>query len=142
MELMDERSFSLLLETLRSYKTGSGNLAAEQLEAMQEEKQRFHEHMERNLNGECICPKRDNPNPKSEHFPGCPVRLQEEIDKLKGMLFKMDDLIMESVGVDGLHMNGDVAPWQELKTGGEFDAWLGGFDELLESIRSGEHTQS
>lgn len=34
------------------------------------------------------------------------------------------ELIAESRGVDGLHLNGDVATWAELSTGGWFEAWL------------------
>lgn len=40
-------------------------------------------------------------------------------------------LISESYGVAGLHRNGDVAPWEELRTGGRFEDWLLDFDNAL-----------
>jgi len=36
----------------------------------------------------------------------------------------MDDLIAESHGVDGLHLNGEVATWEELGPQGDFGEWL------------------
>ena len=45
------------------------------------------------------------------------------------------DLIDNSTGVDGLHLNGDIAPWGELRTGGRFEEWLVDFDEALEWAR-------
>ena len=36
----------------------------------------------------------------------------------------VDDLIAQSTGVSGLHMNGDLAPWEELVEGGRFEEWL------------------
>jgi hypothetical protein len=38
-------------------------------------------------------------------------------------------LIEDSEGVAGLHHNGDVAPWESLLEGGEYEAWLRVFDE-------------
>ena len=37
-------------------------------------------------------------------------------------------LINESTGVYGLHLNGDPAPWEELRVGGRFEEWLVDFD--------------
>lgn len=34
------------------------------------------------------------------------------------------DLIANSSGVAGLHLNGDEAPWDELLEGGEYEKWL------------------
>lgn len=34
------------------------------------------------------------------------------------------DLISESEGVYGLHLNGDPAPWNELQAGGRYEEWL------------------
>ena len=45
-------------------------------------------------------------------------------------LAAIDALIAESRGVDGLHRNGDVAPWDELTTGGQFEGWLAPLDDL------------
>ena len=36
----------------------------------------------------------------------------------------VDDLMAQSTGVAGLHMNGDLAPWEELVEGGRFEEWL------------------
>jgi len=33
------------------------------------------------------------------------------------------DLIKESEGVAGLHLNGDMAPWSDLLEGGRFEDW-------------------
>lgn len=49
-------------------------------------------------------------------------------DKLVGALAELTaaviDLIESSDGVAGLHLNGDLAPWNELTEGGRFDSWL------------------
>jgi len=44
------------------------------------------------------------------------------------------DLAAHSEGVAGLHMNGDLAPWESLLDGGEFGTWLGSVAELEEVI--------
>lgn len=36
----------------------------------------------------------------------------------------VEDLIRDSNGVAGLHLNGDFAPWHELVEGGRFEEWL------------------
>jgi len=46
-----------------------------------------------------------------------PARLRRMVDQFWA-------LINNSHGVDGLHLNGDVAPWDSLLPGGEFEAWL------------------
>lgn len=38
-------------------------------------------------------------------------------------------LMDESSGVAGLHLNGDVAEWHSLRTGGHLENWLLAFDE-------------
>jgi len=40
------------------------------------------------------------------------------------VLHDVRDLIANSEGVSGLHMNGDVADWESLLAGGAFEAWL------------------
>lgn len=40
-------------------------------------------------------------------------------------------LMNDSHGVVGLHLNGDEAPWDELRTGGRFEEWLSPFDAAL-----------
>lgn len=41
----------------------------------------------------------------------------------------LNDLIDSSHGVAGLHLNGDVAPWDELLSGGRFEEWLMSLDD-------------
>ena len=52
-------------------------------------------------------------------------------DKLSKGLFAVESLMNESCGVYGLHLNGDVAPWDELRTGGLFEDWLIEFDKAI-----------
>lgn len=56
--------------------------------------------------------------------------------KLVDGLLAVESLILESKGVAGLHLNGDLAGWDELRTGGRFEAWLYRFDDALEIARS------
>ena len=45
------------------------------------------------------------------------------------------DLINNSRGIAGLHLNGDDAPWDELLRGGRFETWLiklSEFEEVTE----------
>lgn len=62
----------------------------------------------------------------------------EDFDKLIKGLKAVRDLIAESHGVDGLHLNGDVASWAELRTGGYFEEWLMAFDEALDVVANME----
>lgn len=43
----------------------------------------------------------------------------------------VEDLMNDSRGVADLHLNGDVAPWHTVRTGGAFESWLIEFDEAL-----------
>jgi hypothetical protein len=43
-------------------------------------------------------------------------------------------LIEDSYGVAGLHLNGDVAPWHELRTGGRYEDWLFDFDQAVKRL--------
>lgn len=56
--------------------------------------------------------------------------------KLVDGLLAVESLILESKGVAGLHLNGDLASWNELRTGGRFEEWLYQFDDALEIARS------
>lgn len=52
----------------------------------------------------------------------------------------VSDLISESTGVSGLHLNGDVAPWDSLEEGGYFEAWLIDFSKaeaLISKVKKG-----
>jgi hypothetical protein len=46
------------------------------------------------------------------------------------------DLISDSHGVAGLHLNGDLAPWDELLPGGRFEDWLGSIEPAETSINA------
>jgi hypothetical protein len=48
---------------------------------------------------------------------------------LKKLADDVFDLISESNGVCGLHLNGDVATWDELMKGGRFEEWLSSLDD-------------
>jgi hypothetical protein len=47
-----------------------------------------------------------------------------------------DALVGESQGVAGLHLNGDIAEWDELLAGGRFDEWLRSLEPLRERVRN------
>ena len=64
--------------------------------------------------------------------------LEEIIAELVAMLNKVEDLMTDSVGVEGLHMGGDLATWDSLLTGGFYEDWLGGFNELLDKHTGAE----
>ncbi len=55
-------------------------------------------------------------------------RLRAENAKLKNGIASVHALINESFGVAGLHLNGDIATWEELRTGGRFAEWLDALD--------------
>ena len=59
---------------------------------------------------------------------------ESEIKALKAGLLAMEGLINESNGVIGLHLNGDVAIWSELREGGHLEDWLIDFDKALKFI--------
>lgn len=46
------------------------------------------------------------------------------VEAANAVLHDVRDLIANSEGVSGLHMNGDVADWESLLAGGAFEAWL------------------
>ena len=50
-----------------------------------------------------------------------------EVDRLKRGIRAVRNLMDESDGVAGLHLNGDIATWDELERGGEFEEWLASF---------------
>lgn len=58
-----------------------------------------------------------------------------EIERLRAGLRAVSDLIDESHGVAGLHRNGAVAPWGDLRTGGRYEEWLASFDDALKEQR-------
>lgn len=44
---------------------------------------------------------------------------------IRALIKVIDDLTENSVGVAGLHKNGDIAPWSDLLSGGRYSAWAG-----------------
>jgi hypothetical protein len=49
-------------------------------------------------------------------------------------LHDIDDLIANSEGVAGLHMNGDVAEWESILAGGAFGAWMQSLEQLRAAL--------
>jgi hypothetical protein len=72
------------------------------------------------------APDRD---PRDEYDP---VYDQEDLRKkiavLSNGLLSVLELISDSRGVSGLHLNGNNAEWSELRTGGRYEGWLVDFD--------------
>lgn len=58
-------------------------------------------------------------------------RLRIDAGRLRKGLSEVEVLIHESAGVYGLHLNGDLAPWSSLRTGGGYEDWLAEFDAAL-----------
>lgn len=61
------------------------------------------------------------------------------LEELAGALENTHDSVCELIdssrGVCGLHLNGDVATWDELRTGGKFEGWLIEFDDALQVLQ-------
>ena len=67
------------------------------------------------------------------------TRLKQELEaeklsnkRLKAGIDAVSDLISESQGISGLHLNGDIAPWNDLLQGGRYEEWLIDFSEALQ----------
>lgn len=45
-----------------------------------------HKSLTKYIAGECACPKSNNPNPESAHFPGCPMIAKQENERLRECL--------------------------------------------------------
>lgn len=61
-------------------------------------------------------------------------RLNAENERMRKGIAAVDELICQSQGVYGLHLNGDPAPWSELQTGGFLEDWLKDFDEAKQAL--------
>lgn len=59
--------------------------------------------------------------------------LKAELEVCRSGLVAVQDLINASTGVMGLHLNGDLASWESLQTGGGFEEWLCLFDAAMQS---------
>ena len=64
--------------------------------------------------------------------------LRARVAGLEAGLRAVLDLIQGSRGVAGLRLNGDEAPWKELRAGGQFEEWLFAFDDALLAPSSSE----
>lgn len=62
------------------------------------------------------------------------AEVREKLVPLSKFFGEFRALMGGSLGVSGLHLNGDDAPWCELVTGGRFEAWLLSFDAALAAI--------
>ena len=62
--------------------------------------------------------------------------LLRALKKARAGLKAVEDLMAESRGVAGLHLNGDDAPWDDLRMGGKYEGWLRAFDEAIAAIGS------
>ena len=60
--------------------------------------------------------------------------LTAENSKLREGISAIAALIRSSDGVVGLHKNGDVAGWDELMKGGEFEDWLAPLDAAIDVL--------
>ncbi len=67
------------------------------------------------------------------------------VDDGAKLLDDLRDLMQQSTGVAGLHLNGDLAEWDTLTAGGRFEEWLVAIDTFRESMqaarRAGESVQ-
>ena len=61
----------------------------------------------------------------------------KDAERMKEGLDAVEVLIDNSSGVAGLHLNGDLALWSDLRTGGHFEAWLLAFDEAIDAAMKG-----
>ncbi len=68
-------------------------------------------------------------------------QLERELAVARKGLEAVESLMNESHGVGGLHLNGDFAPWSELRTGGRFEEWLVAFDDALNAARGSNPTE-
>ena len=58
--------------------------------------------------------------------------LRAEVERLREAVDAVFTLIADSHGVAGLHLNGDVAPWDELLRGGHYEDWLAPLSDVAE----------
>lgn len=64
----------------------------------------------------------------------CIERLPEIVERLEKLTEAINDLIGNSFGVDGLHMNGDIAEWDEITVGGRSEGWLLPLDDAERTL--------
>lgn len=62
-------------------------------------------------------------------------RCQQLVEASERLLHDINDLMANSEGVAGLHLNGDMAPWSDLDEEGHYSPWLGqGIGHLRDAI--------
>src|SRR5690606_31277983 len=64
---------------------------------------------------------RDDFKARAEAAEASLAAAKERVKKLAAGIEAVHTLIADSEGVTGLHKNGDVAPWNEIRTGGRFE---------------------
>ena len=63
------------------------------------------------------------------------IKAQEDvISACNAGLAAVELLIEQSAGVDGLHLDGDMAPWDELRRDGRYCEWLNDYDAAMDAI--------
>lgn len=67
----------------------------------------------------------ENSNQAGENFVVAAAAAPELLEALTRLVHDINDLMSNSEGVAGLHLNGDLAPWSDLDEGGHFSPWLG-----------------
>lgn len=68
-------------------------------------------------------------------FLAAPKLPDELTEKITELVDEIDGLVGESSGVYGLHLNGDIAPWDELLRGGRFER-LGALEEVRQMLNA------
>lgn len=69
--------------------------------------------------------------------PVCVADYEGDIDcskykeALQELCFDLRVLMENSIGVDGLHKNGEVAPWDDITEGGRFSTWLSDYNRAV-----------
>ena len=62
------------------------------------------------------------------------AELEAQLKTAKAAFEAFADLINNSGGVHGLHLNGDYAPWSDLLEGGRFEEWLIDYSRYANTI--------
>ncbi|BCB62174.1 hypothetical protein HaloA020_28750 [Halomonas sp. A020] len=85
------------------------------------------------VEAQLLTRERDAYRAAEEHQIALRQRLEAERDALavhvERITTDIHELMDNSEGVAGLHLNGDVAPWGELTAGGAFEGWLMSLDD-------------
>lgn len=74
--------------------------------------------------------------PESVEVAKWALHIEEDKKILKQGIIVVGELMAASRGVDGLHLNGDIATWSELLEGGRFEEWLIDFETAHRLVES------